>query len=306
MDYKKQAGIDLHIHSNASDGSFSPDDIFRHAIRLGLKAISITDHDTLGGVRDALYMGIPESIKFIPGVEISAELPEYYEFTGGCHILGYFINPEHPPLNDALKILQDARIKRNPAIIKKLHALGIDISLEDVGKDTQTRQAGRPHIAQAMVKKQIVRSIDEAFEKYLGYGKSAYVAKYRIPCAEAIALIRDACGIPVLAHPFLIGTIDAASFETLIKKQKAMGLMGIEVYYPGHTADMKTHFASVARRFDLLITGGTDFHGTLTPGIEMGIGKGDMFIPYCLYEKLFVAKKRIDSDCYEVKRTGHG
>jgi 3',5'-nucleoside bisphosphate phosphatase len=294
LDYRKQVGIDLHIHSNASDGSFSPGDILRHAIRLGLKAISITDHDTLAGVKDALCASIPESIRLLPGVEISAQLPENFQYAGGCHILGYFINPDDRPLNDALKLLMDARINRNPVIIKKLNALGIDISLEELGKDVQTRQAGRPHIAQALIRKKIVSSIDEAFEKYLGYGRPAHVGKYRIPCAKAIALIRDAGGIPVLAHPFLIETIDAPSFEALIKTQTTMGLMGIEVYYPGHTADMTAYYASVARRFGLLITGGTDFHGTLTPGIEMGVGKGNLFIPYEVCENLIIAKNTID------------
>jgi 3',5'-nucleoside bisphosphate phosphatase len=287
----KQAGIDLHIHSNASDGTFSPREILCKAERIGLKAISITDHDTLSGVVEALDAGIPESIRFLTGVEISAGLPPDFEFLGNCHLLGYGIDPEDPGLAKTLGILRKARKTRNPRIIKKLNALHIDITMEEVLADAAHEQAGRPHIAKTMTRKCIVSSINEAFDKYLSRGRPAYVDKYRIEFAEAIRIIRDSGGIPVLAHPFLLNHKSLSVFKGLITALRDMGLMGIEVYYPGHPPEVSARFADIARRLDLLITGGTDFHGKLTPDIHMGMGKGDLFVPYELYEKLIAVHR---------------
>ncbi len=291
MDCNK-AGIDLHIHTNASDGTFSPCEILRHAEQLGLKAISITDHDTVSGVIEAQNAGIPDSVRFLTGVEISAALPPGFGSLGSCHVLGYCINPDNPCLTKTLRVLRDARKNRNPQIIGKLNSLNIDITLEEVLSDAVHNQVGRPHIAEIMAKKNIVSSIDEAFEKYLGRGRPAYVDKYRIDCAEAIQIIKDSNGIPVLAHPFLLNRENPTVLENLIIVLKDMGLMGIEVYYPGHPPAVMAYFTEIAHRYELLVTGGTDFHGKLTPEIRMGSGKGDLFIPYELYEKLIIANKK--------------
>jgi len=291
LDYKKNAGIDLHIHSNASDGTFSPYEILCHAGKLGLKAISITDHDTLDGSKEALRIGIPSSLKFLTGVEISTALPPDFEHTGSCHILGYLISIDNPALNETLRVLQVARKNRNPKIIKQLNALNVDITLEEVINNTIERQVGRPHIARIMAKKGIVTSINEAFDKYLGQGRPAYVDKYRIDCAKAIEVILNSGGIPVLAHPFLLKQNKGQPFENLIKLLKTMGLMGMEIYYPDHSPDLIAYYTKIANRFGLLITGGTDFHGALKPDIQMGSGNGNLIIPYELYEKLITAKK---------------
>jgi 3',5'-nucleoside bisphosphate phosphatase len=295
LDCNRQAEIDLHIHSNASDGSFSPSDILRHALKLGLKAISITDHDSLSGVKDLLRLGIPDSIAFLPGVEISARLPLGFGNNESCHILGYGIDVDNLRINNALDRLKAARINRNPAIIEKLNTLGINLTLDELKRESATLQIGRPHIAQVLVKKKIVDCIDDAFSAYLGYGKPAYVAKFRIDCAEAITLIRESGGIPVLAHPYLIKEARGRSFEQLVIDLKSLGLLGIEVYYPEHSSYMTAYYESLAKRFDLLITGGTDFHGALSPEIKMGVGKSNLRIPYAVYEHLVRAKQTIDS-----------
>jgi len=278
--------IDLHIHSTASDGSLSPSEILTLARNLNLGAIAITDHDTINGSREAIAYGTPPSIQFLTGVEISASPPPLFPCSGSFHILGYSINLDDPALNNTLSLLQKARKNRNPKILTLLSNMGIGLTLEEIRSEVGECQLGRPHIALIMVKKGYVQSIDAAFEKYLGKGKPAYVDKYRIDCAKAIAIITEAGGIPVLAHPTLLQIKNNAIFENLVGTLKDMGLKGIEIYYPEHTLDLVSYYADIANRHNLLMTGGTDFHGSIKPEIKMGSGKGNLSIPYDLYEKL--------------------
>jgi len=279
--------IDLHIHSTASDGTLSPAEILALAQDLNLEAIAITDHDTVEGSKEAIRNGIPPSVKFITGVEISASPPRSFSTSSGSlHILGYGIRLGDPLLKKTLKMLQESRRNRNPHIIDRLNSLGFDLSLKEVVNDFGEGQIGRPHIAQVMVKKNFVKSIAEAFDKYLGKGKPAYVDKYRTKCAESIAIIRSAGGIPVLAHPILLDYESNEVLENLVKDLTAMGLMGIEVYYSDHMPAHIAYYSELAKRFELLMTGGTDFHGSIKPNVKMGSGKGDLFVPYELYETL--------------------
>jgi len=286
LGYKQHAGIDLHIHSTASDGSFTPAEILSHAQQLDLAAISITDHDTVAGSKQALEIGIPASIGFLTGVEISAAPPPSYPKPGSFHILGYGIQLNDPVLNETLETLQTARKNRNPAILTCLNELGFQVTLADVQAEVGDGQLGRPHIARCMVKKGFVDSIDDAFDRYLGTGKPAYVDKYRVDCTRALDIILEAGGIPVLAHPGLLKIDHTQHLEDLIIELKKMGLKGIEVFYPEHSPDQNRLFMDLASQYDLLITGGTDFHGSIHPEIQMGSGKGDLFVPYQIYEKL--------------------
>ena len=286
MDYKNRLGIDLHIHSTASDGSLTPAEIINRAQRLNLAAIAITDHDSIYGSKEALQAGIPPSLKFLTGVEISAAHPPFFPGSGSFHILGYCIRLDNQALNQALNRLRDARKNRNPKIIKRLNELGLKISLEDVNPTIAHGQLGRPHIAQVMIKKGFVKSMDEAFDQFLGVGKPAYVDKNRIGCEETIKMIRDAGGVPVLAHPALLNINDDFQLEELIQNLIKIGMRGIEVYYPEHSPEQMQRYRELANKYNLLITGGTDFHGSITPKIEMGTGKGTLFIPYKLYEEL--------------------
>ncbi len=292
MDCNHHLGIDLHIHSTASDGSFTPAEILEHAQQLNLAAIAITDHDSIDGSRKALQSGIPPSLNFLTGVEISAAHPPFFHGSGSFHILGYSINLDNRELNQALSKLQDARKNRNPAILKLLNKLGFQISLEDVNQEVEEGQLGRPHIAYAMVKKGLVASIDEAFDKYLGTNGPAYVDKYRIECEQAINIIRAAGGFPVLAHPALLNIENDQQLDSLVKNLMKIGLAGIEVYYPEHSPQQIGQYTELAGKYGLLMTGGTDFHGTITPEIKMGSGKGALFVPYLLYEKLLDAHKQ--------------
>ena len=292
MEYKNRLRIDLHIHSTASDGSLTPADIIDHAQKLNLAAIAITDHDSVDGSKEALQIGIPPSLHFLTGVEISAAHPPFFPGSGSFHILGYAIHLDNRELNQALGKLQEARKNRNPEILKRLNKLGFRISLEEVNQEVGEGQLGRPHIAYAMVKKGFVASINEAFDKYLGTAKPAYVDKDRIECEQAINLIRAAGGVPVLAHPALLNIENDQKLDALLQNLIKIGLAGIEVYYPGHSPQQIQQYTELAGKYGLLITGGTDFHGSITHEIKMGSGTGDLFVPYNLYKELMNANKR--------------
>ena len=286
MDCNNNAGIDLHIHSTGSDGTFSPAEILALAQDLNLAAIAITDHDTINGSKEALGIGVPPSLKFLTGVEISASPPPSFQYSGSLHILGYSINIDDPILNKTLATLQKARNDRNPGIVDRLNSMGIALSMDELLNEVGGGQIGRPNIASLMVKKGYVESIQEAFNKYLGKGKPAYVDKYRVDCSRAIEVILGAGGIPVIAHPYLLNPKNIEDIEELVITLKAMGLKGIEVYYSEHSQDNISKLEDIANRHELLMTGGSDFHGSLKPEIKMGSGKGDLFVPYILYERL--------------------
>jgi len=285
LDYD-ELRIDLHIHSTASDGTLTPREILLLAEQLGISAISITDHDTIEGTDQAVLLEKPSSLKVITGVEISSNPPFSLQSTGSLHILGYGIQTNHTALTDALARLQAARKNRNPEILNRLETLGIKITLAEIQKTVGPGQIGRPHIARVLIAKGVVQNMDDAFETYLGKNCPAYIDKYRIECEHAIQLILSAGGIPVLAHPGMIRTADPDEFTVLVSTLKEMGLMGIEVYYPGHSKAQTAQYLQLCKHNNFLVTGGTDFHGMMHPEIQLGSGRGDTFVPYSLYEKL--------------------
>ena len=287
MDFDPSACVDLHIHSTASDGTLTPSEIIELAGRLKLRAISITDHDTLDGSRQAIARGIPDTLGFLTGVEISTRRPAFFPGKGSCHILGYRIDLENRALNKTLQKLQAARKDRNPRILERLRNLGMPLSMEEVRTAAGPKgQVGRPHIAQVLLDKKFVPTFNAAFDKYLATGKPAYVDKYRVDCPRAIELIREAGGIPVLAHPVLLGTPAGRLDDLMIRSLKEMGLMGIEVFYPEHSPALREHYLALADRHGLLVTGGTDFHGEFKPQIRLGSGKGDLCVPSELFHIL--------------------
>jgi 3',5'-nucleoside bisphosphate phosphatase len=289
----KQAGIDLHIHSTASDGTLSPVEILRLAETLELGAISITDHDTLEGSSALLEAAGSSVVRVLTGIEISTIPPALYPVAGSFHILGYGIRLDDPALNQTLETLQHARENRNPFIISRLNAMGLDITLEEVIQASGEAQIGRPHIAQLMINKGFVRTIDEAFDAYLGFNKPAYVDKYKLDCQKAIEMITAAGGIPVLAHPYLLRILDNSRLESLVAILKEMGLQGIEAYYPEHSPENVEFYSRLALSHDLAVTGGTDFHGAIKPDIQLGYGKGDFFVPYSVYDLLLKRQQRM-------------
>jgi 3',5'-nucleoside bisphosphate phosphatase len=286
LDCREQREIDLHIHSTASDGTLTPAQILDIAQAQHLGAVAITDHDTIDGSKEALQVGIPSCLQFLTGVELSAAPPPFVRCSGSFHILGYGLRLDDDDLNQTLLVLQQARENRNPAIIERLNRLGFHMTLAEVVELAGESQIGRPHIALVMLKKGYVHSIDEAFDRFLGTGKPAYVDKYRISCQKALDIIRGAGGIPILAHPYLLSVKAPAELEKLVVALMKIGLEGIEAFYPEHPPQATALYAELADRHNLLITGGTDFHGSLKPEIQLGTGTGDFRVPFTLYERL--------------------
>ena len=286
MDFKSQVGIDLHVHTTASDGSLTPSAIVALAQDLGLGALAITDHDTLQGAREALQTQMPSGLAFLPGVEISSTPPHPFACSGSFHILGYGIDIDHAGLNHALENLQASRRERNPKIVRRLQTLGMDIALSEVAAGSDNGSVGRPHIARVMLAKGFVNSIDEAFARFLGRGQPAYVDKHRMASEQAIELITAAGGLAVLAHPSLIALHADQTIPDLIACLKPLGLAGVEVFYPEHSKADTLRYQALAEKHDLLMTGGTDFHGSLKPEIQLGIGNGRFHVPLALYERL--------------------
>jgi hypothetical protein len=272
--------VDLHIHTRASDGTFSPSEVVRLAKDRKLRAIAITDHDTVDGVQEALEEGRRISIEVVPGVEISANIKD-----GSFHLLGYFVETTGSLLAEKLGTLKQARSDRNPRIVHKLNDLGIDITYQDVLQASGGGQVGRPHFAQALVDKGYARSTQEAFVRFLAQGAPAYVDKYRFEVKEAIEVVLKAGGIPVLAHPCTLNRM-RRDLEALVAELVEQGLKGIEVFYPDHTPAQTALYQRLAAKFRLVTTGGSDFHGPSVKRTELGIIGRGIRLPYTVIEIL--------------------
>jgi 3',5'-nucleoside bisphosphate phosphatase len=257
--------IDLHTHSNASDGTFAPAEVVRLAKVGGLRAFALTDHDTVEGLAEAVSAGARYGVEVIPGVEVSARFPG-----GSMHILGLGLNYGNGHLSERLAVLQEARAERNPQIIAKLNGLGIKITLEQVEKISGQGQMGRPHIARALMEAGYVRSIQQAFDLYLRNDGQAYVPKFRFPPEEAIAMIRDVQGVPVLAHPFTLNLGSAYALQNTLEELMVLGLGGLEAIYSEHTPEQEALYLKLAQELGLLVTGGSDFHGDNKPELTLG------------------------------------
>jgi predicted metal-dependent phosphoesterase TrpH len=244
--------VDLHAHSTASDGKYTPEEIVIRAAGLGLEFLSLTDHDTIDGIAPAIKAArdFPK-LTFIPGVEISTDVPD-----GEVHVLGYFINYASRKLGEALKRFRDSRQGRARGMVDKLHQLGIEIDLSRVREIAGDGTIGRPHIARAMLEKGYITTFVEAFDKYIGRGGPAYVEREKMMPEDAVALIIRSGGLPVMAHPFTV-----PEPEAMIARLKAAGLVGLEAYYKDYTAEQKAALIEIASKNGLIVTGGSDYHG---------------------------------------------
>lgn len=272
--------IDLHLHTTHSDGSFSAAEVVRLAHQAKVTTLAITDHDIVTGIPEAIATGAELGIEIIPGVEISSRVGD-----SELHILGYFLNWQDPELNQRLASLRESRHSRNPQIIERLRSLGLDVTYEEVRALAGTDAIGRPHIARLLMEKHYVTSAKDAFDRYLANGRPAYVARELPPPADAIAWIKAAGGVAVLAHPTW-ATSAGEELEPLLATLKTEGLGGIEVHYSTHTKRQTTKYLGLAKKLDLLITGGSDFHGITKPDIEVGIGRGGLKISEKLLDPL--------------------
>lgn len=279
--------IDLHNHSTASDGTYTPERLAYHAYNSGLAAAAVTDHDTVDGVEEFVSVCGGLGIEGIPGVEISAA----YEVE--MHIVGLYIDYKNTALIKKLDCLKQARISRNHKMLLKLREHGFDISEEDIvsQKDKgQLKSCGRAHIAGAMTEKGYTDSIQECFDKYIGKGASCYVERETFSVSDSIDLIKKAGGLAVLAHPVYI-TRDEDKLRALLKSLKGKGLDGVECYYSGHTKAYAKTVLSIAHELELLPSGGSDFHGDNRTDVKMGVVCSDMSVPYDLLEGM---KKKLN------------
>jgi predicted metal-dependent phosphoesterase TrpH len=244
--------VDLHLHSTASDGRLSPEDIVRKSAEAGLTVIALADHDTTEGIAPALKAAVAfPQLKVIPCIEISTAVPN-----GEVHILGYFIDTTNRKLRTAMEDMRHSRRKRAQKMVAKLRELDIHIDWPRVQELAGDGSIGRPHIAQAMLEKGYITSINEAFNRYISRGGPAYVKRKVVTPTEAVELVLVAKGLPVLAHPFTVHDMEAMVIEL-----KKAGLVGIEVYCNGYTNKEINRLVSLANRYNLITTGGSDYHG---------------------------------------------
>jgi predicted metal-dependent phosphoesterase TrpH len=271
--------LDLHLHTTFSDGSLPPAEVLALARKVNVSALAITDHDTVDGIPGAIEAGRRLGIEVIPGIEISSRLG-----SSELHVLGYFLDWKDTILLNHLNRLRDARHERNPLIIEKLNALNIEITYEEVKQLAHTDSVGRPHIARVLMNKGYVNSAKEAFDRYLADGAAAYVPRELPSPAEAIAMFRASRGVPVLAHPSWLDR--SQGIYQICDRLKSEGLAGVEVHYSTHRPEQTAQYLEIARHLDLLVTGGSDFHGITKPDIEVGIGFGNLHVPSKLLEPL--------------------
>jgi len=272
--------IDLHTHSTASDGKFSPAELVRHAQAMGIKVIALTDHDTLSGLEEASEEAARVGIEFIPGIEISAE-----NDPGTLHMLGYFIDPSDAELVETLSWLRGGRDDRNHIILAKLAELGCPLEWDDVANLAGGESMGRPHIAMAMVNRGYVATFKDAFDRYLGKGAAAYTDRDKMTPEVATERIRSAGGLPVLAHPQTLSLTDD-ELSDLVGRLASMGLAGVEAYYYSHSEEETAFYMTLARKYGLIVTGGSDFHGPGMIETRLGVGRGNMDIPNSVADDL--------------------
>lgn len=271
--------IDLHLHSIFSDGTATPEELVQMAAERNLGGIALTDHDTVDGIEPFMEAGKRHHVKTIAGIEISAQHRGF-----SLHILGYGLDTSCGSLHSWLDRVQQGRIERNRKIILKLRELGLHIDDRELDDFSHCGQTGRPHIARLLMEKGVVRTMDQAFSQYLRRGRPAWCARFAYTAEETIAMIHEAGGVAVLAHP---GQIDPRIRiqPLLICELVERGLDGIEVIYPGHGKKIQKELTRLAHRFDLLITGGSDYHGGNRPGSNLA-GQSGFCPPYTLLAEL--------------------
>ena len=274
------ARIDLHLHTRYSDGSLTPAEVVDLAHQAGVTALAITDHDIVDGIPHALDAATPLGIEVIPGVELSSRFHEQE-----LHVLGYFFDWQDSTFGDHLAQQRRSRHVRNPQTIERLNALGLELSEEEVKAKAGSDSIGRPHVAQVLVEKGYVQDTREAFDRYLKEGAPAYAPRMLSDTRDVIAWIRNAGGVPVLAHPTWT-RCQGEPLYRLCAGLKEAGLLGLEVFYSSHNRRQTSRFLELAKRLDLLVTGGSDFHGAANPGIQVGRGKGNLKVPDTLLDPL--------------------
>lgn len=272
--------IDLHTHTTYSDGTYTPKNLVECAHKNNIKSIAITDHDTLDGISEAMEFGEKNNTEVISGIEISTDFGDKE-----IHVVGLFMDNTNKELCDILTLLHEKRKKRNILMTEKLNNLGIKISYSELEEISNGKIITRGHFARIMTQKGYTKSIRECFIKYLSEGCPAYIKREVISADETLRLIKNAGGLPILAHP-LIYKLGNEKLHTIIKYLKNAGLIGMECYYPTHTERDTAYLLSICKEFDILPSGGSDFHGDNKPGLKLGTGYGNLTIPENILDDL--------------------
>lgn len=277
--------IDLHTHSNASDGTCTPTEVVQRAVGKGLRAMALTDHDTVSGVEEAMNAAVSLSlpIQVIPGTELSVAYKKQ-----DIHIVGLFVDHCNKAFQDMTQLLIRRRQERNEEMIRRFNKNGIPVTYEELTQGNPDAVITRAHFARYLVEHQIVKIPNEAFKKYLDPGCPYFIPREYIQPEDGIEIIRKAGGVPILAHP-LHYKLPQKELEALIARLKDAGLMGIEVKYSNHTMQDEYYASQLASRFHLLPSGGSDFHGANKPAIDIGTGRGSLAVPYDYLESLAAA-----------------
>jgi len=272
--------IDLHVHSNYSDGTCTPGELVDLAVEKGLSAFALTDHDATRGVEPALAYQKEHSapVEIIPGIEISSE---YHEKE--IHIVGLYIDQNNRNLIETTSHFVNLRARRNHQMVENFQKAGIPMTIEDLQEGNPSTVITRAHFARYLIRHGVAADTKEAFSRYLGTDSPFYVSRKLIPSTDAIALILEAGGVPILAHPIHYH-MEETDLRSMVKAFKECGLAGIEVKYSNHTAQDEIFVGQLAKEFDLLPSGGSDFHGSNKPDIALGSGRGNLSIPYSYLE----------------------
>lgn len=277
--------VDLHTHSIASDGTYTPSELIDYAVEKGLKAIALTDHDTVDGIKEALnrasyYCAKGQEIEVIPGIEFSTE------YQGkDIHIVGLYIDYESEYFKRRIEKFALSREKRNRQMCQKLTDYGVPVSYDELKERFSEGTITRAHYARFMMEKGYIKSMKEAFERYIGDRSPCYIPRKKISPFRAVEILRKAGAFPVLAHPILYG-MSASRLEELVSRLKSAGLMGIEAIYSTYTPSDERLIRSIAAKYELCISGGSDFHGTNKVNIDLGIGMGHMFVPETVLDEI--------------------
>jgi len=279
--------IDLHSHSTCSDGSDSPARVMELAAAAGLGAVALTDHDNVAGLEEAAQRARELGLEFVPGCEVSCAFEP-----GGMHLLCYFVDRAAGAFNDELARLREDRAGRNVRLLARLAELGMPLDADEVAAQAGSEVVGRPHFAAVLVRRGHAESIEDAFDRYLKKGGVAYVARADAEVEEAIRLTVEAGGVAVLAHPHSL-ELAAPALDQLVEHLAGVGLGGIECLYGRYLPDERAALAALARRYGLVATGGSDFHGAYKPGLMIGSGLGDLAVPDEVLDELRARRRAI-------------
>ena len=278
--------IDLHAHSTASDGTYTPAEVAELAQKIGLSAIALTDHDTIDGLEEFRAAGKKAGIETIPGIEFAALWPRYHR--PEIHIVGLGFDPNHPLLLERMKDIRESRDTRNRKMCEKLSAIGLHITLEEVAANAGGEIITRAHFANVLLQKGYIKKKEDAFSRYISTGLPGYVEREFLSPKLCIQTIKEAGGAAVLAHPTLYG-LDMTQLEELCAELIPDGLDGIECQYSTYSPAETKAITALAEKMHLLPSGGSDFHGKNKPNIRLGSGKSNLAIPYSFWTEL---KKR--------------